>query len=175
MNVTAFRLVLVAALMLPAAASAQQPPVQKTPPQEDTAPLASRDVLQMLDAYALYQAQNALQLSDSQYGTFAARLKALQDARRRHQMARQRILADMRRLVNRGRGDDGELREQLKALRDEDAQAANEIRTALDGVDAVLDVRQQARFRLFEERMEARKLELLMKVRQQRGRGRIRP
>jgi hypothetical protein len=66
------------------------------------------------------------------------------------------------------------LRDRLKALADEDVRAAAELRQALDGVDAVLDVRQQARFRLFEERMEARKLELLLKARQNArlGRGR---
>jgi hypothetical protein len=35
----------------------------------------------------------------------------------------------------------------------------------MDGVDEVLDVAQQGRFRAFEERMEARKLELLMRAR----------
>ncbi len=42
------------------------------------------------------------------------------------------------------------------------------MRDALTGVDEVLDVRQQLRFRLFEEQMERRKVELLMRARQNR-------
>ena len=66
------------------------------------------------------------------------------------------------------------LRDRLKGLREEDDRAAADIRKALDGVDEVLDVRQQARFRLFEERMESRKLELLLRARQnaRQNRGR---
>ena len=41
-----------------------------------------------------------------------------------------------------------------------------DVRQALEGVDQVLDLRQQARFRLFEEQMERRKVELLMRARQ---------
>jgi hypothetical protein len=36
----------------------------------------------------------------------------------------------------------------------------------MDGLNQVLDTRQQARFRLLEEQMERRKLELLMRARQ---------
>ena len=44
--------------------------------------------------------------------------------------------------------------------------AAEFIRKAQGAVDQVLDVRQQARFRVFEENMERRKLELLARARQ---------
>ena len=39
----------------------------------------------MLDAYAIVQAQTALQLNDEQYGQFVTRLKRLQETRRRQQ------------------------------------------------------------------------------------------
>jgi hypothetical protein len=128
----------------------------------------------MFDAWVLVQAQDALNLNDAQYGSFVSRLKALQDTRRRHLQARAQLVADLRRALNQRQADDSMLRDRLKALADEDVRAAAELRQALDGVDAVLDVRQQARFRLFEERMEARKLELLLKARQNArlGRGR---
>jgi len=41
------------------------------------------------------------------------------------------------------------------------------LRKGYSSVDEVLDLRQQARFRVFEERIERRKLELLMRARQQ--------
>jgi len=37
----------------------------------------------------------------------------------------------------------------------------------VDGIDQTLDVRQQARFRVFEQEIEQRKLQLLMRARQQ--------
>ncbi len=73
--------------------------------------------------------------------------------------------------------DDGVIRDRLTALKAEDERAAAELRRALDGVDEILTVRQQARFRLFEDQMERRKLDLLMRARQnvrnpaRRGRG----
>jgi hypothetical protein len=37
----------------------------------------------------------------------------------------------------------------------------------MEALNQVLDVRQQARFRVFEEQMERRKMELLMRARRQ--------
>jgi hypothetical protein len=49
-------------------------------------------------------------------------------------------------------------------LREQDDRAAVELRQAYDAVDEVLDIRQQARFRIFEEMIERRKLDLLMRA-----------
>ena len=128
------------------------------------------------EAFTVLQAQDALQLTEAQYGPFVTRLKALQDVRRRHQMARNQIMGDLRRLTNpqNGSNDEGMLAERLRSLRDEDERTAADVKKAYEGVDEALDVRQQARFRIFEERMEQQKLELLMKTRQnaRAGRGR---
>jgi hypothetical protein len=128
------------------------------------------------EAFTVLQAQEALQLSEAQYGRFVTRLKALQDARRRHQLARNQIMGDLRRLTNpqNGSNDEASLTDRLKTLRDEDERSAAELKKAYEGVDEALDIRQQARFRIFEERMEQQKLELLMKTRQnaRAGRGR---
>lgn len=125
------------------------------------------DVMQVLDGYAVVAAQEALQLNDEQYGSFVIRLKKLQDTRRRNLAGRHRIVQELRRLAGpQGQADDPTIRQQLKALRDHDDRSAEELRKAYDGVDEVLDARQQARFRLFEERLELRKMDLLMRARQ---------
>ena len=62
--------------------------------------------------------------------------------------------------------DENQLRDRLKALDDSEAQAAAEIKQARANLDQILDVRQQARFRLLEEQMERRKLELFARSRQ---------
>lgn len=123
------------------------------------------EIQQLFDAYVVMQAQRELELTDEQFPQFLARVRHLQEVRRRGQMQRGRMLQEVRRLVQ-GRGPDDALRNQLKTLSDLDAKVATEERQALEGVDQVLDLRQQARFRLFEEQMERRKVELLMRARQ---------
>jgi hypothetical protein len=165
-----------------AAQRQQQPPPATAPPSNDAnaqPEISAGEIQRLYDAYALVQAQEALQLTDDQYVRFVARLKTLQETRRRHQQSRNLIVQDLRRLTNpqTGNGDEATIRERLTALKAEDEKAAVELRKAMEGVDEILSVRQQARFRLFEDQMERRKLDLLMRARQnarnpaRRGRG----
>jgi hypothetical protein len=156
---------------------AQQAPAAP-PALPDPAAISAPQIQRWFEAFTVLQAQEALRLSEAQYGRFVTRLKALQEVRRRHQQARNRILADMRKLTNpqAESQDEAPLAERIKALRDADDRGAVELKKAYEGVDETLDVRQQARFRVFEERMEQQKLELLMRARQNarsaaRGRG----
>jgi hypothetical protein len=137
-------------------------------PNREPVDLSPGEVVGMLDAYALVQAQNALQLNDSQYGTFVGRLKNLQETRRRNQRARNQLVQDLRRLTNPqvATVDEAAVRDKLKALRELDDRSAAELRKAYDSLDEVLDVRQQARFRIFEENVERRKMDLLLRARQ---------
>jgi hypothetical protein len=147
------------------------------PAAPDTA-ISAGQIQRWFEAFTVLQAQEALQLSEAQYGRFVTRLKTLQDSRRKHQMARNQIMGELRKLTNpqTGSNDEGVLTERLKALREEDERASVDLKKGYEGVDETLDIRQQARFRIFEERMEQQKLELLMKTRQNaraaaRGRG----
>jgi len=158
--------------------AAQQAPAQPgsergdqgaTPPDADAISVA--ELTAALDAYALVQAQQQLQISDEKYTVFAARLKRVQTVRRTNQRMRMRLVQDLRRLAGARANpteDEAAIKAALTALRDHDEKAAAELRQAYDALDQVLDVRQQARFRLFEEQIEQRKLELV--VRAQRAR-----
>jgi hypothetical protein len=152
----------------PVAAQQPAPPVPQGAAQSDAAAISAGQIQRWFEAFTVLQAQDALGLSEAQYGRFVTRLKLLQEAQRKHQQARMQILNDLRRLSNpqNGTSDESLLGSRLKDLRDENDRGAAEIRKAYDAVDEVLDVRQQARFRLFEERMEQQKLELLMRARQ---------
>jgi hypothetical protein len=131
---------------------------------------------QLFNSFVAMQAQQELQLSDDQYGQFVVRLRALQDARRRAQNQRNRVFGELRRLVQAGaRGggapaDESLIKDQLKSLEDVDTRSAAEIKQAQANLDQLLDVRQQARFRLLEERVERQKVDLLTRVRQGAGR-----
>ena len=143
---------------------AQVAPVER-PPRNRPAGLTNGELVNMLDTYAIVQAQEALQLADEKYGQFVSRLKRLQQIRRQNTHARNQILQDLRRLTQEATPDENALRARLKALQDHEVSAADELRRAYAAVDEVLDARQQARFRIFEERMELRKLDLLMRAR----------
>jgi hypothetical protein len=170
--ITANRFLVVAALalgasaLIPASGHAQgrnrATPAPGAAAEDQVSPA---EIQRLFDAYVVMQAQKELELSDDQFPRFLARVKTLQEVRRRGQMQRGRMLQELRRL-SQTTGQDEALRTQLKALNDLDARVETEVRQAVDGVDQVLDLRQQARFRLFEEQMERRKVELLMRARQ---------
>lgn len=128
--------------------------------------VAPAELQQMFDAYALLQAQEQLKLGDDQYARFLPRFKVLQDARRQAMQDRVRILQDVRQVLNQSQPDEAQLKDRLKALRDLESRSAADIRKAHDALDQVLDVRQQATFRVFEETMERRKVELVTRARQ---------
>ena len=159
-------------------ASTQAPAPVPPPGTGDPSPLSAAQIQRWFEAFTVMQAQEALRLSEAQYGRFVSRFKALQDVRRKHQQERTRMLAELRKMTNADApADDAQISERLKALQAHEDVGARALRGAYDGVDETLDVRQQARFRIFEDRMEQQKIELLMRARQnaraagRRGRG----
>ena len=124
------------------------------------------EVQRMFDAYALMQAQEQLNISEDQFAAFLTRFKALQDVRRKTLVERSRVLMEMRRILNQGQPDEQMLRERLRILQDINTRGTDEEKKAYEAIDQVLDLRQQARFRVFEEVMERRKLELVSRARQ---------
>ena len=161
-----------------APATTQAPAPVPAPGTGDPSPLSAAQIQRWFEAFTVLQAQEALRLSEGQYGRFVTRFKALQDIRRTHQQQRTKMLAELRKMTNPdASADDAQIAERLKALQAHDDVAARALRGAYDGVDETLDLRQQARFRIFEDRMEQQKLELLMRARQnaraagRRGRG----
>ena len=169
---------LAVALALPAAASAQaEPPPQNPPPPVggplpglDNGNLSPGEIQRLFDAYLIVEAQRALDLTDQQYPQFLIRLKALQDTRRRTTQERNQLMQQLQRLTNPRQptqGTDAQIKERLAALQEVEARTAAEMRKAYNALDEVLELRQQARFRIFEEQIERRKIELLMRARQQ--------
>jgi hypothetical protein len=147
----------------PAPAGAPQAPVLPV-----DQPITAGQIQRWFEAFTALQAQERLQLSEGQYFKFMTRLQVLQETRRNHQQAHQKILNDLRKLTNpqTGSNDEAAITERLKALKEEDAAAVVDVAKAYDGVDETLDMRQQARFRIFEDQVEQQKLELLMRARQ---------
>lgn len=153
--------VLLVSVAPPAAAQRNQLP--QAPGQQALGP---GEIQRLFDAYTVVQAQQALSLDDAEFGRFLPRLKALQETRRRAEVERQRRTNELARMLAPAQNvDDGRLRDHLRALADLDAKAHEDIRAAYAAVEQVLDVRRQARFRVFELQMERRKFELVLRSR----------
>ena len=172
MKIDVKRVAIVAALALavgaPAAAQRGRARAQDAaPPPGSDVPVGSpAEIQRMFDSYALIQAQDQLRISDEKFPQFLARFKALQDTRRRNMVERLRNIQELRRLSNDPQADDTQIRDRLKALDELDTRSRVEIEKAYESINQVLDLRQQAKFRVFEENMERRKLELVTRARQ---------
>jgi hypothetical protein len=149
-------------------------PGRANAPLPEDGSVSTAELVNMLDTYAIVQAQRELTLTDTQYAQFVTRLKRLQETRRRNQRTRNQLLQELRKLSGPQAPtpvDEGALRERLRTLREHDDRSAAELRKAYDSLDEVLDVRQQARFRIFEETIERRKLDLVVRARERAARG----
>lgn len=162
-------IVAVMTCLLPAGVFAQQQD-QAAPPQEAPPPgaMTPGEIQKLFDAYIVVESQRALELTDAQYPQFIAKLRALQDSRRRNQMERNQLMVRLQRMMapRAPAPDNAQLEALLKNLQELESRTAAETRKAYNELDQVLDVRQQARFRVLEEQVERRKIELLMRARQ---------
>ena len=148
--------------------AAQRPGLDAEASGQDEAGVTPGEVQRMFDAYALLQAQAQLNINDDQFTPFLTRFKTLQEVRRRGMQERARILMSLRTLSNAPQPEEAQIRERLNALQELAARSAADLKKAYDSIDQLLDIRQQAKFRVFEEQMERRKLELVMRARQRK-------
>jgi len=158
-------LVLGALLFLaPGSVSAQTDPAGQGPAVSNPA-ISPFELQRLFDSWALLQAQEFLKITDDQFAKFLPRFKALQDVRRQALQQHTRVINELRRLVTDTQSDE-QIKNTLKQLQDIDDRGTAETRKAYDAVDQVLDLHQQAKFRIFEEQMDRRKLELVTRARQ---------
>lgn len=160
-------------LLCASSVSAQEKPRQaQRQAQRQNAPpgaepgVSPAEIQRMFDSYALMQAQDQLQISDDQFPQFLTRFKALQDIRRQALQQRSRRIMELRRLLNAPQLDEPAVGEQMKGLEDLETRSQADVKKAYEAIDQILNVRQRAKFRVFEELMERRKLELVTRARQ---------
>jgi hypothetical protein len=140
---------------------------EAAPRDEPGSRRAPAEVAKLFDAYALVQAQEDLGLDEAQYAQFVGRYRSLLETRRRHALARVRLVQELNRLTRGARApSDDVLRGRLKALEDHDAQAAQSVAAALAQVDDGLTLKQRARLRVLEAELERKKFELMGRARE---------
>lgn len=128
----------------------------------------------IFDRYMLGQARLVLQLTPDQMVRFAQRFERLQALQRMRQRQRQRRLNELSALGRPGAAamDDAAVGRLLEALDADLAEADRRVHDARAQLDEILTVRQRARYRTFEARMEREKLVLINRARAEaRGRA----
>lgn len=158
----------------PQAGLAQQAP-PAPPPGRREAPLGLRadEVQQIVDGWEIATAEKTLELNDQQYVPFIQQLRKLQNGRRQQFMQRQRMLMSLRQTINQQPpADDAAIDARVKQFDDQERKLQQEMQTLHAAIDAVLTPRQRARFRVLQEQMERRKLEVLARAMRAGGAGR---
>ena len=129
--------------------------------------LTPREIQLQFDAYVIAQAENVLQISEEQYPQFVRRVRALQMARREARMRRNRLIAQLAQLArNRDNADEARLAAATRAIDEHERAVPGEIAKAFASLDEVLTPWQRARFRVLEDQLEQKKLDMVLRARQ---------
>jgi len=135
-----------------------------------TANMNQQQIQGYIDAWALVQAQTVLKLSDDQTPNFITRLQRIQAIRRKEMQEHRRLMGELNVLLNSNPvGKPEDIDAHVKALGDSREAEGAELKKAYLDLDAVLTPWQRGRFRQFEERVEAMKVELLGKIKSGAG------
>ena len=132
----------------------------------DVTGLRPDEVQQIVDGWEIATAEKMLELTDQQYVPFLQQLRKLQSGRRQQFMQRQRMLTALRQAINQQQAalDDAALDTRVKQFDDFERKQQQELQSLQSAIDAVLTPRQRARFRVLQEQMERRKLEVLTRA-----------
>ena len=158
------------------------PPANKTPERPaarglgrgDAAPgeFSIQAVQDALDGMVLIEAERELGLTGEQYPDFFAKMRRIQNVRRRHTMERTRMFRELNAMTFANpKPDDAALTEKLKTFDQLNERSAQEMRQLAQELEGILTPYQRVRFRLFEERMERRKIDMLARARAGRAGG----
>ena len=139
--------------------------------QDDMRP-GREDVEGMMEAYILSKLQEALELSDEQFGQMVVAQKKLQDVRRRYRRERMETIRQMRQILRHEDGEEDELTTFLERLDTLRADFLKEEDERYDAIDAILDVKQRARYRILEVEIQRRLQQLMRRARGQGERPR---
>lgn len=135
--------------------------------------ISVQEVERRFDQLELVEARRALGMDEQAFEPVAERLRRVQALRRRHQVQRRTLLRELRTALEADASGSNEaaMTATLTTLGGLGVRQAQEMRRAQQALDTVLSVRQRAEFRLFQERFERQKLDLLARARQGRGGG----
>lgn len=133
--------------------------------QDEPGP-SGEEVEGLIDAYVLSKLQDALVLSDEQFGRMVVAQKKMQDARRTYRRSRNEVLRQMRQALRREAAGEAELPPLLSRLEELHQTFLEEEHARYRDIDAILDVRQRARYRILEGEIQRRLQQLIRQSRE---------
>ena len=157
-----------ASLVIPVAFVAFVAFVASTNAQERDSGPNRNEVEGMMDAYILSKLQDALELTDEQFGTMVVAQKKLQDTRRNYRQGRMTLLRRMRQTLRRDQAREEELTHLLDELDTLEIEFSQNQRACYAAIDEILEIRQRVRYRILEAEIQRRLTELMRQVRGQR-------
>ena len=130
--------------------------------------VSPREIQAQFDAYVVAQAEEALQITEEQYPQFVRRVRALQTVRRQARIERTRMIQRLNAALRGGQrgADQPDLAPAIRALDDHERNTLAEVQKAYAALDEVLTPWQRARFRVLEDQLEQKKVDMLMRARQ---------
>lgn len=135
-------------------------------PQEEDPRPSGEELEGMIEAYVVSKLQESLGLTDEQFGKMFVAQKKLQDARRSYRKERAGILREMRQALRRDDAGEEELSPLLSELEELRQKFLEEERARYRDIDALLDVRQRARYRILEAEIQRRLQQLIRQSRE---------
>ena len=142
---------------------------QQPPPGGRGAGVSPREVQAQFDAYVVAQAEEALQVNEEQYPQFVRRVRNLQNVRRQARIERTRLIQRLNMSLRGGRqggGEQPDLAAAIRAIDEHERATLGEVQKAYAALDEVLTPWQRARFRVLEDQLEQKKVQMMMRAQQ---------
>lgn len=124
----------------------------------------------MVEAYFVSNMQEALALSDEQFGRVLPLVKRLQRDRREAGQRRMKSMQELRRVMQAGGATEARVAELLREVKAAEVEGPELVRRDIEALDAALSPVQQAKYRLMEVEVERRIREAVSEMRLNRPR-----
>jgi Spy/CpxP family protein refolding chaperone len=124
-----------------------------------------QDVEGLMEAYVISKLQEALDLTDDQFAKMIVAQKKLGEYRRSYRRDRAATLQQMRQALRSAESREERLESLLNQLEERQLSFENQQRSGYKAIDAILDIRQRARYRILEQEIQRRFQQMIREVR----------
>jgi Spy/CpxP family protein refolding chaperone len=127
------------------------------------------DLEGLMLGYVISKMQEALELTDEQFGQMVVAQKKITEHRRKYRTGRQQTLKQLRQALKDPETEDPQITAMLTQLEDSKSQFEAQQRADYQAIDEILNVRQRARYRLLEVDIQRRFQQMVREVQERRN------
>ena len=124
-----------------------------------------RDVEGLMEAYVISKLHDSLDLTDEQFAKMVSAQKKLSESRKNYRRERNKTLQQMRQILQSSDSGEARLESLLDELDELQTSFESQQRTDYKSIDAILDTRQRARYRILEQEIQRRFQQMVREVR----------